>query len=115
MLADLIAHDRLPESGLASFIRNFMAVIEIDAHRQGRLASRAELQSYTTCLASAVMDGLQYFIGNGESYPARTIGCWRSPVLTTHMLRIRARIFRQGWLIYRRNILKPTAFKDRIN
>jgi phytoene/squalene synthetase len=69
MLADLIAHDRFPESGLASFIRNFMAVIELDAHRQGRLASRADLQSYTTCLASAVMDGLQYFIGNGQPYP----------------------------------------------
>jgi phytoene/squalene synthetase len=68
MLADLIAHDRFPESGLASFIRNFMAVIECDAYRQGRLASRAELQAYTTCLASAVMDGLQYFIGNGHPY-----------------------------------------------
>ena len=69
MLADLIAHDRAPESGLQSFIRNFMAVIEFDAHRQGRLASRAELDAYTTCLASAVMDGLQYFIGNDQRYP----------------------------------------------
>src|SRR5512136_2299123 len=34
MLADLIAHDRAPESGLRSFIHNFMAVIAFDAHRQ---------------------------------------------------------------------------------
>ncbi|MGD0879734.1 MAG: squalene/phytoene synthase family protein [Anaerolineales bacterium] len=69
MLADLIAHDHSPESGLASFIRNFMGVIAFDSYRQGRLASQAELQTYTTCLATAIMDGLQYFIGNGQSYP----------------------------------------------
>jgi phytoene/squalene synthetase len=88
MLADLIAHDRFPESGLASFIRNFMAVIECDVYRQGRLASRAELQAYTTCLASAVMDGLQYFIGNGLPYPRthnRLLAVTGAHI--THMLR----------------------------
>jgi phytoene/squalene synthetase len=88
MLADLIGHDRNPESGLASFIRNFMAVIEFDAHRQGRLASRAELQAYTTSLAMAVMDGLQYFIGNGQSYPRthdRLLAVTGAHI--THMLR----------------------------
>ncbi len=88
MLADLVAHDRAPESGLRSFIRNFMAVIEFDAHRQGRIASQQELSAYTTCLATAVMDGLQYFIGNGHPYP-RTHD--RSLAVTgahiTHMLR----------------------------
>jgi phytoene/squalene synthetase len=88
MLADLISHDRLPESGLHSFIRNFMAVIEFDAHRQGRLASRVELQAYTTCLATAVMDGLQYFIGNGQPYPLthdRNLAVTGAHI--THMLR----------------------------
>jgi phytoene/squalene synthetase len=88
MLADLIAHNRLPESGLASFIHNFMSVIEFDAHRQGRLASRSELQAYTTCLASAVMDGLQYFIGTRQSYPRRqdrTLAVTGAHI--THMLR----------------------------
>ena len=88
MLADLIAHDRLPESGLASFIRNFMSVIEFDAYRPGRLASRAELQTYTTSLASAVMDGLQYFIGNGQPYPRthnRLLAVTGAHI--THMLR----------------------------
>ena len=88
MLADLIAHDRRPESGLHSFIYNFMAVIEFDAHRQGRLASRAELQAYTACLASAVMDGLQFFIGSGQPYPLthnRLLAVTGAHI--THMLR----------------------------
>jgi phytoene/squalene synthetase len=88
MLADLIAHDRTPESGLRSFIHNFMAVIEFDAHRQGCLASRAELDAYTACLAVAVMDGLQYFIGNGQPYPRthnRTLAVTGAHI--THMLR----------------------------
>jgi phytoene/squalene synthetase len=88
MLADLIAHDRAPESGLRSFIRNFMAVIEFDAHRQGRPARRAELDAYTTCLATAVMDGLQYFIGYGHAYPRthnRNLAVTGAHI--THMLR----------------------------
>ncbi len=88
MLADLIAHDRTPESGLASFIRNFTAVIEFDGCRRGRLASRAELKTYTNCLATAVMDGLQYFIGNGQPYPRthnRLLAVTGAHI--THMLR----------------------------
>jgi phytoene/squalene synthetase len=88
MLADLIAHDRASDSGLRSFIRNFITVIEFDSHRHGRLASRQELETYTTCLATAVMDGIQYFIGNGHPYP-RTHD--RNLAVTgahlTHMLR----------------------------
>jgi phytoene/squalene synthetase len=69
MLADLIAHDRDPDSGLRSFIHNFMAVIEFDAERKGMLVTRQELSIYTGWLATAVMDGIQYFIGNGHVYP----------------------------------------------
>jgi phytoene/squalene synthetase len=88
MLADLIAHDREPDSGLRSFINNFMAVIAFDAHRQGCAAGRQELAAYTTCLATAVMDGLQYFIGNGHPYPrthARKLAVTGAHI--THMLR----------------------------
>jgi phytoene/squalene synthetase len=88
MLADLIAHDRTPDSGLQSFIRNFMSVIEFDAHRHGRIASQHELAAYTTCLATAVMDGLQYFIGNGQPYPRthdRALAVTGAHI--THMLR----------------------------
>jgi phytoene/squalene synthetase len=69
MLADLIAHDRGPDDGLRSFIDNFMAVIEFDANRKGRQVNRRELNTYSAWLATAVMDGIQYFIGNGHLYP----------------------------------------------
>jgi phytoene/squalene synthetase len=69
MLADLIVHDRGTNGGLRSFINNFMSVIEFDANRNGRLISRHELAAYTVCLGTAVMDGLQYFIGNSHPYP----------------------------------------------
>jgi phytoene/squalene synthetase len=88
MLADLIAHDRTPDSGLRAFIRNFMSVIEFDAYRRGRIASQHELAAYTTCLATAVMDGIQYFIGNGLSYPRtqdRILAVTGAHI--THMLR----------------------------
>jgi phytoene/squalene synthetase len=68
ILADLVAHDRSPDSGLRSFIFNFMAVIEFDAMRKGRLVTRREMSVYTAWLATAVMDGIQYFIGNGHPY-----------------------------------------------
>jgi phytoene/squalene synthetase len=88
MLADLIAHDRRPDSGLHSFIRNFMSVIEFDAYRKARIASRRELAAYTSCLATAVMDGIQYFIGNEHTYPRthdRTLAVTGAHI--THMLR----------------------------
>jgi phytoene/squalene synthetase len=75
MLADLITHDRGQDSGLRSFIHKFMAVIEFDANRHGQLVTRQELTVYTNSLATAVIDGLQYFIGNGHPYtktPDRT-------------------------------------------
>jgi phytoene/squalene synthetase len=88
MLADLISHDREPENGLYSFIHNFMSVIEFDAHRHGYIASRHALAEYTTRLATAVMDGIQYFIGNDHPYPKTY---YRNLAVTgahiTHMLR----------------------------
>jgi phytoene/squalene synthetase len=88
MLADLIAHDRGPAGGLRSFIENFMAVIEFDANRAGRQVSRQELATYTNWLATAVMDGIQYFIGNGHAYPStpeRTLAVTGAHLV--HMLR----------------------------
>ncbi|MFH1524602.1 MAG: squalene/phytoene synthase family protein [Chloroflexota bacterium] len=88
MLADLIAHDRGPDSGLRSFIHNFMSVIAFDAARCGHLVNQSELATYTTNLATAVMDGLLYFIANGHSYPQsskRTLAVVGAHL--THMLR----------------------------
>jgi len=69
MIADLISHDRGEKSGLESFIRNFLAVIEFDAYRKGRLISQQELTWYSNRLGKSVTDGIQYFIGNGHPYP----------------------------------------------
>ena len=88
ILADLIAHDRGTSDRLQSFIRNFFWVLEFDAARRGRIVSAQELESYSTHLAKAVMDGFQYFIGNAHAYPpapdriTAVLGAHR-----THMLR----------------------------
>ena len=69
IIADLISHDRGENSGLQSFIRNFLAVLEFDTHRRGRLISLDELTWYSNCLGKAVTDAIQYFIQNGHPYP----------------------------------------------
>jgi len=66
IIADLIGHDRGENSRLESFIRNMFAIIEFDAYRKGRLISQQELTWYSNCLAKSVIDGIQYFVGNGH-------------------------------------------------
>jgi len=99
MLADLIAHDRGTSDRLQSFIHNFFWVLEFDARRRGRVASAQELESYSTHLAKAVMDGFQYFIGNAHPYPpspdriTAVLGAHR-----THMLRDLREDFALGYI-----------------
>ena len=69
MIADLISRDEEPNSGLQSFIRNFLAIIEFDAYRKGRLISRQELTWYSNRVGKGVTDCMQHFIGNGHPYP----------------------------------------------
>ncbi len=73
MVVDLINHgsnkSQEKNSSLQSYIRNFLAVIEFDAGRNGRSISQKELTWYSDCLGKAVTDGVQYFIGNGYLYP----------------------------------------------
>jgi phytoene/squalene synthetase len=88
MIADLISRDRGENSGLQSFIRSFLAVIEFDAYRKGRLISQSELTWYSNCLGKSVTDGIQYFIGNGHPYPVtedRYLAATAAHI--THMLR----------------------------
>jgi phytoene/squalene synthetase len=63
ILADLVAHDREPGSGLQSYLRNMMATMVFDAGRRGRLISQMELATYSRVLSTAVTDALHYFIG----------------------------------------------------
>ncbi len=88
MIADLVAHDRGPNSRLRSYVENFLAIIEFDAERQGRGITEAELRVYSDRLALAVTDAIQYFIRNGHPYPEdpqRTAAARAAHI--THMLR----------------------------
>ncbi len=88
MVADLIEHDRGESSGLQSFIRYFIEVLEFDAYRKGRPISQAELTWYSGCLGKAVTDAIQYFIGNDHSYPnAENRYLAATAAHITHMLR----------------------------
>ena len=88
IIADLICGDRKENSGLQSFIRNFMRILEFDAHRKGNLIDEHELNWYSDCLGKAVTDAIQYFVCNGYPYPDspdRYLAATASHI--THMLR----------------------------
>ena len=88
IIADLIKHDRRENSGLQSFIRRFLDVLEFDAGRKGRPISQAELTWYSSCLGVAVTDAIQYFIGNDHSYQAGEYHYYAATAAhMTHMLR----------------------------
>src|SRR5512138_817586 len=69
ILVELVKHDREKNSGLQSYLRNMMQVMDFDARRRGRLISQAELNEYTHWLAMAVMEAMHYFIGRGAFAP----------------------------------------------
>ncbi|MCP4167232.1 MAG: squalene/phytoene synthase family protein [Chloroflexi bacterium] len=88
MVTDLISHDKGKNSGLRSFIYNFLAVVEFDAHRKGRPINEDELTWYSSCLGKAVTDCIQYFIGHGHPYATtenRYLAATAAHI--THMLR----------------------------
>ncbi len=88
IVVDLISHDGKENSGLQSFVRNFLAILEFDAYRKGRLISEQELTWYSNRLGKAVTDCIQYFIGNDHPYPdsdSRYLAATAAHI--THMLR----------------------------
>ena len=88
ILIDLIQHDHEKDSGLQSYLRNMMQVMEFDARRRGRSISQVELNEYTRWLATAVTDNLHHFIGHDEFAPrAETRYLAVSAAHITHMLR----------------------------
>jgi hypothetical protein len=88
MLVDLIQRDHEKDSGLQSYLRNMMQVMEFDARRRGRSISQVELNEYTRWLATAVTDNLHHFIGHGEFAPRdETRYLAVSAAHITHMLR----------------------------
>lgn len=88
MVADLIARDAAPESGLGLYIRHLMAVMAFDAERRGRLITARELDEYTRGLAVGVTEALHYFIGHDDPPPPgdlRYVAVMAAHI--THMLR----------------------------
>ncbi|HSB02574.1 MAG TPA: squalene/phytoene synthase family protein [Anaerolineales bacterium] len=88
MLVRLVEHDHEKNSGLQSYLRNMMQVMDFDARRRGRLISQAELNEYTRWLASAVTESMHYFIGHGSFSPhdeTRYLAVTAAHI--THMLR----------------------------
>lgn len=72
-LLELVQRDSEVCSGLQSYIRNMMAVMEFDASRRGRLITERELATYTLWLATSVTDALHYFIGHADAPPASAL------------------------------------------
>lgn len=69
MLVELAKHDQEKNSGLQSYLRNMMQVMDFDARRRGRLISEVELNEYTRLLAIGVTENLHHFIGHGQFAP----------------------------------------------
>jgi phytoene/squalene synthetase len=80
MLVDLVGKDLEKNSGLQSYLRNMMCVMEFDAKRRGQLISQTELNEYTRWLATAVTEAMHYFIGH----------CCHSPQDETRYLAVTA-------------------------
>jgi len=88
MLVELVGHDHAKNSGLQSYLRHMMQVMDFDAKRRGRLISQLELNEYTRWLASAVTESMHYFIGHGCFSPrdeTRYLAVTGAHI--THMLR----------------------------
>ena len=69
MLFDLVRQDHEKNSGLQSYLRNMMQVMDFDSKRRGKLISQAQLNEYTRWLAVAVTEAMHYFIGHGSYSP----------------------------------------------
>ncbi len=69
MLVELVQHDQEKNSGLQTYLRSMMWVLDFDAHRRGRLISQAELNEYTLWLAISVTENIHYFIGHDAFSP----------------------------------------------
>jgi phytoene/squalene synthetase len=88
MLVELVEHDQEKNSGLQSYLRNMMRVMDFDMGRRGQLISQNELNEYTRWLATAVMECIHYFIGHDNFSPfedARYLAVSAAHIV--HMLR----------------------------
>jgi phytoene/squalene synthetase len=88
MLVELVRRDPEMDSGLGTYLRNMMRVMDFDVKRRGRWISQFELNEYTHWLAGAVTEAMHYFIGHGGYAPNdETRYLAVSAAHITHMLR----------------------------
>jgi phytoene/squalene synthetase len=113
MIADLIANDRGENSGLQSFIRSFIAVLDFDARRKDQFISQAELTWYSHTLGKAVTDAIQYFIGNDQPIqdsPHRYMAATAAHI--SHMLRDMCDDLHDGFINLPRELLVTRGFSS---
>jgi phytoene/squalene synthetase len=109
MLIQLVQHDYEKNSGLQSYLRNMMQVMDFDARRRGRLISQVELNEYTRWLATAVMEAIHHFIGhNGFAPHDETRYLAVSAAHITHMLRDTFADVRTGYYNIPREVLEES-------
>ncbi len=98
ILIDLVKNDHERNSGLQSYLRNMMQVMDFDAGRRNRMISQDELDLYTRWLATAITEAMHYFIGHNDFSPhdgSRYLAV--SAAHITHMLRDTFDDFRSGY------------------
>lgn len=113
MIADLIANDRGENSGLQSFIRSFITVLDFDARRKGQYIDQTELTWYSQTLGKAVTDAIQYFIANDCPYqdsPHRYKAATAAHI--SHMLRDMCDDVHDGFINLPREWLDARSFNS---
>jgi menaquinone-dependent protoporphyrinogen oxidase len=70
MLLDLVRNVDRSGTGVESYLRHMMRVMDFDVRRRGRPVSEGELNNYTQWLAIAVTEAMHHFIGNGAGAPS---------------------------------------------
>jgi hypothetical protein len=112
MLVELIQHDTEKNSGLQTYLRNMMLVMDFDARRRGRVISQVELDEYTRWLARAVTEAMHYFIGHGTFAPQdETRYLAVSAAHITHMLRDAFEDVQAGYYNIPREVLDMNRFR----
>lgn len=112
MLAELLAGETAPESGLRIYVRHMMQVMEFDARRRGRLVSHAELGDYTHHLSAGVTELLHYLIGGRCFSPKdETRYAAASAAHIVHMLRDSAEDVEAGYYNIPREVLEAAGIR----
>ena len=107
MLIELARGADPMDASLEAYLRHMLLVMDFDVRRRGRLVSQAELDEYTSWLATAVTEAMHHFIGNGADAPldeTRYLAVSGAHIL--HMLRDTYQDLRAGYFNVPREVLE---------